>query len=260
MKTAAMIGIAALLGGLLGAGASELISSKRIQAVNAHDKPAVVLQADDSGAGELIILDGNGKELWAVRKGVIIDHRATTAQAAPASPAASGVRIMQIESIETQQADIDRDAIEDLRAQAAEKNARADKLEDERRDLDLDPNTHDSKENRARSAAEARRHWQQLGEDITKLRSEADKLEGQAKRLERDAGTPRQMIRGWNGSQTVVLKTTVDCARTLSSLAHGAFITWEGTIMDHDPDMQVWTVTKIASTAKPASFNPRGDH
>lgn len=247
MNKYALIGIV-LLAGALGAGTGDLISH-RLSVTNTADKPVVILQADKDGDGELVVMDAKGQELFAIRKGQIqnLHFDAATIN--------SGPRIMQIESVELRpKDDSNADQIAELRAQAIDKDKQADKLEDERRHIDLNTGAYESKETRGATRNEARRRWQQLGEDIVQLRAEADRLRGNAKRLERDAAEPRQLIRGWNGRQSIVLQTDSDFSRALSDIVRGSFVAWEGSIMEQDSSTQIWNITRVYEVDAPNGF------
>lgn len=71
MKRIGLIAIALLAGGLVGFAGNDIISGKRIIATNG-DKPAVVICADQTGAGDLAVFDHQGREVFAVHHGAIV--------------------------------------------------------------------------------------------------------------------------------------------------------------------------------------------
>lgn len=104
MKTIRWI-LAAGAFGLMASTGDEIISAARFVVFGNGGKPAVAITADQAGAGEFVIFDSTGREVFAVRNGVIVsddlDRRLRTkpAQQPAAAPggAAKSSRAVQIE-------------------------------------------------------------------------------------------------------------------------------------------------------------------
>lgn len=160
-------------------------------------------------------------------------------------------RLLKLESIE--QAPVDSAKLEEadeLLEEAAEWEDKAERLQDR-----IAHERSDDYEGRGGGGDGTR----ELGSLLATYRRKARQLRGEGLRLQREANEPKQIIKGWNGDRTVVLKSTKNIAPMLESVRAGEFLTWDGRRTYLSDAIVRYEVTRVQETLKPEDFTPRGD-
>ena len=245
MKRAICYGAIATV--IFGAGfvASDVLSTRRLTVTNDAGDPVVVARADAAGNGELVVFDSDGRQIFAVRGGMVYGPSTGTPAATRPPAAASAGRIIQLIRIEALPPKPGvGERVAELRRVAAqlERSART----ADGRSANLGPTTNDNK------AQKAHYHETALG-----YRKAAQRLRAEAPRLERDLGTPRQKIHGWNGERYVILRTDRDLSRALTQIHVDGFLKWAGRMTGLDDDTEIYSVSNVEPASRPAGFADR---
>ena len=166
---------------------------------------------------------------------------------------------MRVEGVKTTTGDVEAlDRADQLRREAAELEGKARKKDEE------------VAANRARKVP----HWYNRQQKITweyeqkqarkalrllalEYRQEAQKKTGEAIRLEKKAAEKRQVIRGWDGTKTVTLKTVRDLSARLRDLTPQSCLQWTGRISQSDDAYETWSVTNVEIVACPEKLGAR---
>ena len=164
-----------------------------------------------------------------------------------------------MEGIETKTGDVEAlDRADQLRREAAELEGKARKKDEEvaRSEAAKVPYYYNQTRKRTwdHEQKQARKAMRALA---LEYRQEAQKKTGEAIRLEKKAAEIRQVIRGWDGTKTVTLKTVRDLSARLRDLTPRSCLKWTGRISHSDDAYETWSVTNVEIVACPEKLGAR---
>ncbi len=94
-----------------------------------------------------------------------------------------------------------------------------------------------------------------VGETATQIADIVDRFV--ETKEEKKAAEIRQVIRGWDGTKTVTLKTVRDLSARLRDLTPRSCLKWTGRISHSDDAYETWSVTNVEIVACPEKLGAR---
>lgn len=167
--------------------------------------------------------------------------------------------VLRIESFEILPADeslIKEADAKEVRAQELDDNA-AEARKNERKYGELYNRWLLNEDDEREKELEYRRLRDKYRTDATLFESDARNLRTHAKRLRKDAASPRHVVTGWNGRRTVSLRTTRDLSHQFKKITVGDYIDWRGARTDAGTDFEIWDVTWLEEVDQPKGFVER---
>ncbi len=231
--------------------AGDIITAKRIVIFNDDGKTAVVLMSDARGGGELAIYDADGREVFGIHAGRLTGsiakelRQGSPTASAPAAQGARSARVMMFESVVS----LAVDGL--LLKEAARLRKEATEFDDKARSLEGQIATSVGDSDRSRKL---RSGYRQL-----KLSAEQDakRLRARATSLTRQANEPHHQLEGWDGKRSIVLTTTRDLSRVITTFRPGDFVEWQGTRVEMTDLVDIFEVKVLRLVSRPAGFTPR---
>ena len=245
---------------LAGWGASDIIRAKRIVITDMRtDEARVSFGTDSMGNGHLVVKDWKGNVTFEVRGNEVTMPGLGPAGAVspPPAPPQSG-RVMTVQIVEVITGDANKLLrAEMLLAEAVEIASAAEKASKAARDLKVPSNSpyrdrygritdrraHDKwVSDRTR---EVKRQRQDLNTESAKLKIDAKHKRREAKTLEDEANERVQVITGYEGNRTIILRSQRDLRQHMNKIVPGVCLSWTGNLLETDVLIETWTIRSV---------------
>lgn len=224
----------------------DVVTTERVVVLDQDGSPRIQLGVDPVGNGELTVLDRDGNEVFAIRRGEIVAPRGD--RSLVTSAPAADLTVVQVIGVETIRGvepseGWESEAIltaraEELEAEAVEHDEEVATLQDEQRNRDVD------------NSVMIKFHQRRARE----LRAEARKLVAQVGAQRRAKSEVRQRITAWDGERTIILLTARNMANKLGDIGAMSFISFRGRLVGGDTVEQTFEVADIRAAQRPPGF------